>query len=255
MNYNYYLLNSLFQNRNRYYGAYPLRLYYNERLLKSTLFAILGFIAFIYILRWGFHVETYAAIAPSTIKDSTKIITFIDPAIIIPDDPAKSEPAKPKKGTPNTKPVIGPNKEANVEPLDPKSKGALNGDAKGKSIIGSDIPNMGTLVYNPPKKPNLIYTTVDKQAAYHDLYPYLGRVISYPPSAELYGTVMLSFVVEIDGSLSNLRIEQSLEKVLDEEALEAFEKISKPGMWAPALVKGEKVRFKYMMPINFKDGK
>ena len=72
-------------------------------------------------------------------------------------------------------------------------------------------------------------------------------------SAKKQGTLKLSFVVEIDGSLSNIRIAQSLEKALDEEAITAFEKISKPGMWRPAMIKGEQVRFRYIIPINFEE--
>ncbi len=252
MNNSYYLLHSLFQNRNRYYGAYPLRLYYNERLLKSTMFAIFGFVAFIYIMRWGFRAETYVAMANTTHRDSSKLITFIDPNIIKPEEAPAAETVKPQKGTPNTQPVIAPNTKATLETLDPKKKGTLKGDAQGKTIEGTMMPGTGPITFvvlKAAKQP--IYTKADKPANFQGLYEYLGEELTYPEYAKKQGILKLSFVVEIDGSLSNIRIEQSLEKLLDEQAITAFEKISKPGMWKPAIVKGEQVRYRYIIPINF----
>ncbi|MDZ4757769.1 MAG: TonB family protein [Bacteroidota bacterium] len=256
MNSNYYLLDIIFQNRNRYYGAYPLRLYYNERLLKSMLFTILGFAAFIYMLRWGFHEETVATIVRPAEKDSghVVIIKTYEWDKLIKTNTEKRTAPKPIKGTPNTKPVIAPDIDANAATLDPKRKGAIDGEVKGKLFDGLIMPETGPITIHVTTKNPTIYTKVDKQAHYYDdLYQYLDIQISYPAAADKYGKVLLSFVVELDGSLSNIRVEQSLENVLDKEALEAFEKISKPGMWKPAEVAGKQVRFKYIIPINFLD--
>ena len=253
MNYNYYLLNTLFQNRNRFYGAYTLRLYYNERLLKSTLFAILGFIAFIYLLRWGFHAEGKSLIPISDKKDSSHVIT-IPYWKYPPVEPAKSAANAAKKGTPNTKPIIVPDKGATSEALDTKKKGALNADTKAKNIDGSVIPGLGQITFVPPKptKPP-IYNKVTKMAEFPGLNQYLENEIGNPENINEYGKLLLSFVVELDGSLSALKIEQGLENQLNELTFNALEKISKPGMWKPAEVEGVKVRFRYIMPFNFVD--
>jgi protein TonB len=253
MNNQNFLLNTLFQNKNRFYGAYPLRLYYNERLLKSMFYTIIGFAAFIYMLRWSFHEEATTAMVQSVQRDSAKVIHIIDIETLKKlEEMQQGHAEKPKKGTPNAKTKVVPDKGADVETIDPKHAGTKDGDLKGKTTTGVVMPDGGPLVFHVQKatKPK-VHDEVDKIAEYPDLYAYLEKYISYPPAAESHGKVMLSFVVELDGSLSNIRIIQSLEQPLDEEAMAAFENISKPGMWKPAELKGEQVRYRYIIPISF----
>jgi hypothetical protein len=63
------------------------------------------------------------------------------------------------------------------------------------------------------------------------------------------GEVQVSFIVESDGTISSEKVENSLDKVSDKEALRVIKLSPK---WKPALQNGEKVRSAYRIGINFK---
>ncbi|WP_169306793.1 TonB family protein [Pedobacter polaris] len=82
-------------------------------------------------------------------------------------------------------------------------------------------------------------------------YDYLGKNIKYPAIAadnDIQGNVFVSFVVEKDGSLSDLRVDRRLGFGTDEEALRVL-KLSK--RWNPGMQNGRLVRVRYNIPIKF----
>jgi TonB family protein len=79
---------------------------------------------------------------------------------------------------------------------------------------------------------------------------FLDKTIKYPIAAldnDIQGTVMVNFIVEKDGSLSNLKADRKLGFGLDEEAIRVL-KLSK---WLPAVQDGKVVRVNYSIPIKF----
>ena len=84
------------------------------------------------------------------------------------------------------------------------------------------------------------------------MYEFLGTNIKYPYEAsrrKITGRVMISFTVLEDGTLKDYKIEKNAEKSLDEEALRVVKKSS--GLWEPGTMRGEKIRVRYTLPINF----
>jgi TonB family protein len=84
------------------------------------------------------------------------------------------------------------------------------------------------------------------------LLNYLSEHINYPEGYEeicIQGRVVITFVVEKDGSLSDITVVKSLEKAFDEEALRAVKSMPK---WIPAMQNGEPVRVKFAVPVNFR---
>ncbi|SEJ56705.1 TonB family C-terminal domain-containing protein [Dyadobacter koreensis] len=83
-------------------------------------------------------------------------------------------------------------------------------------------------------------------------YQFLGQNIRYPSDAArkgVSGKVLLSFTVCEDGSLCDYNVEKSVTKDIDEEALRVVKKMS--GKWEPGEMRGQKVRVKYNLPVNF----
>jgi TonB family protein len=81
---------------------------------------------------------------------------------------------------------------------------------------------------------------------------YLSRQIVYPSSAranKIEGRVVLNFVVEKDGSLSEIRVWRSPN---DELANEALRVLANSPKWAPGEDRGEAVRVSFSLPIMFK---
>ena len=70
---------------------------------------------------------------------------------------------------------------------------------------------------------------------------------AFPVSGRLQGTVFVTFVVEIDGSLTNIEILRSFDG-LDEEAIRVVK--SMPN-WIPGKIRGRAVRTQFNMPIRF----
>lgn len=75
--------------------------------------------------------------------------------------------------------------------------------------------------------------------------------VQYPEIAiqnDDQGRVYLSFVVESDGSISNIKIERGVSNELDREAKRLLRKMPK---WTPGEAKGKKARTRCRLPINF----
>lgn len=84
------------------------------------------------------------------------------------------------------------------------------------------------------------------------LYKWLGNQIMYPSDASeagIQGKVIVSFVIEKDGSISNARVLRSKHPSLDAEALRVVKKMPR---WTPGRNNGQTVRVKYNLPVTFK---
>ena len=83
---------------------------------------------------------------------------------------------------------------------------------------------------------------------------YLSSNIRYPEDAREAGTqgrVIVSFIVEKDGSISNAKVAKPTYSSLDEEALRV---VSAMPNWMPGKQNGQAVRVKYSVPVSFRLG-
>ena len=84
------------------------------------------------------------------------------------------------------------------------------------------------------------------------LQEYLRKMVVYPPKCvedSIEGRVVVSFVVEKDGSISNAKVVKSVDPRLDCEALRAVWHMPK---WIPGKEMGKCVRVKYALPVTFR---
>lgn len=103
---------------------------------------------------------------------------------------------------------------------------------------------------------NKVYDVVEQMPQYpggkDKLLQYLSMSIRYPKEAEMAGVqgrVIGAFIVEKDGSITGARIDKSVDKSLDAEALRIINEMPK---WKPGMQNGKPVRVKYMVPITFR---
>jgi len=107
----------------------------------------------------------------------------------------------------------------------------------------------------PANTANQIYTFVEEIPVFQgDITAYLSKNIRYPKKARkknIEGSVYVSFIVEKDGSVSNVKIIRSVEggKSLDKEAVRVVSHMPK---WKPGMQSGEPVRVQYTLPIRFR---
>ena len=81
---------------------------------------------------------------------------------------------------------------------------------------------------------------------------YLNNNLRYPQDAREAGTqgrVIVSFIIEKDGSISNAKVAKSTYSSLDEEALRV---VSAMPNWTPGKQYGQPVRVKYSVPVSFR---
>jgi TonB family protein len=82
-------------------------------------------------------------------------------------------------------------------------------------------------------------------------YSYIQKNVRYPKNAQernIQGKVFLSFVIETDGTLTEIKVERKVSEDIDEEALRLIKESPK---WIPGIQDGKKVRVKYNIPISF----
>ena len=84
------------------------------------------------------------------------------------------------------------------------------------------------------------------------MYEYLGKNIKYPQIARetgIQGRVFVNFVVEPDGSVSNVKVLRGIGGGCDEEAMRVVKGMPK---WSPGKQRGKTVRVSYTLPVVFK---
>lgn len=84
------------------------------------------------------------------------------------------------------------------------------------------------------------------------LMEYIGSHLQYPKVAQdkgIQGRVIVSFVVNTDGSISDAEIVRSLDPSCDEEVLRLVNSMPR---WIPGKTDGKNVRVQYTMPLMFK---
>ena len=80
---------------------------------------------------------------------------------------------------------------------------------------------------------------------------WLTRNLRYPPQAQqqkIQGKVVVSFIVNKDGSISAPTIVKSVDPVLDSEAMRVVRMMPR---WKPGMEKGKPCRTMFAIPINF----
>ena len=101
-----------------------------------------------------------------------------------------------------------------------------------------------------------IFTVVEEMPEFPGgmakLAEYLAKNIKYPQLAResgIQGRVFINFVVENDGSVTNVKVMRSLGGGCDEEAMRVVKSMPK---WKPGKQRGKPVRVSYNLPVNFK---
>ena len=101
-----------------------------------------------------------------------------------------------------------------------------------------------------------IYNNVEVMPSYPgdmtECYMFVARQMHYPEEAAekgIEGRVLIRFVVEKDGRLTNFEVIETPDPLLSDEALRVLKQMPQ---WIPAKNKGKDVRCRYSMPIQFR---
>jgi protein TonB len=251
-------LELVFDNRNKAYGAYELRQHHARRMVMAMTFTFLavGIIFGATVLFRSHHSAAPGVIITTVdlkqLKEETKKV----PPPIIPKLP-KPPPVATIRFVP---PVVRPDKAVTEEPpkIDDLTPAISTTTTKGV-ITDPGIPEIdeGKVDGAMTEDDNKVHTLVEIQVMPTPVggeeawAKFLNKNLRFPPEAQadgVGGRVFVGFVIEKDGSLSNISVERSAGHGFDEEATRVL-KLANP--WKPGIQNGRPVRVKFVIPINF----
>ena len=100
------------------------------------------------------------------------------------------------------------------------------------------------------------YVKVDRMpefpGGFKNLVAYMTQNVQYPEAAMqagVQGRVVVSFIVETDGSITDCHVSQSLSPSCDAEALRVVKAMPR---WIPGMDKGKPIRVMFNLPVSFK---
>ena len=242
----------VFEGRNKAYGAYELRKENSKTTVRSLVIGALVF---------GFAVSLPMIIdmIPSFSKDDAaldqKIVTIKLPPKEQPKDLPPPPPPPPKVDQVKfVKPVVAKTEEVVEEP--PKVEEIKDKKLGAETIKGDpDAPLSVEPVGNGPsvvEEDNTIYNTAgievkpDFPGGLEKFYKYISKSYSAPEDCG-NGKVFVTFVVEKDGSLTDIKV---LREVCPGSGKEAVRVLKSCPRWNSGEQNGKKVRVLFSLPIS-----
>lgn len=251
----------VFKGRNQSYGAYVLRKKSDTNTNKGVIFAI---VFFTLAISAPVIVNYIKGLVPKDMEDVkvVEVNTLEEPPPIDKDQPPPppAEPPPPLKSTVKfTPPEIKPDEEVPDEPPptqdDMKDKDAgtktVEGDPEGvdasllesgDGVTGEEAPEIMTFAEQMPEFPG----------GTEAMMSYLSKNIQFPPLARengIEGRVILQFVVDKDGKISNIEVVKKLGWGLEEEAIRVVKAMP---AWKPGKQNGKPVFVKFTLPVTFR---
>lgn len=100
-----------------------------------------------------------------------------------------------------------------------------------------------------------VYDVVEQMPAFPGgqsaLFSWIAKNMKYPPVAEengIQGRVVVTCVIDHDGSVTDVKVVKGVDPSLDKEALRLVKSMPK---WEPGRQNGKTVRVKYSIPLSF----
>ncbi|RQO75189.1 energy transducer TonB [Pedobacter sp. KBW06] len=255
-------LDVVFDQKNKTYGAYQLRRQSNSNTAKALLMAGTLFILFFLSPKIISLINGKDTIDDPVERQVTVAIQpppAVNPEIPI---PTKIEPPKAREAQVKFPPPIVVDKPIDVDPVMIKDLVTAN---PGQKKIDGDPEGELVIKVTPGEGPKQKAITEDNTV--HDFinlevqpvfpggmdkfYNYLSKAIRYPALAQetgVQGKVFVSFIIETNGVLTDLKVERKLGAGTDEEALRVLKGSPK---WLPGIQNGRAVRVRYNIPISF----
>lgn len=245
----------LFEKRNKDYGAYQLRKRYNSVVMYSIILAVLIFSTSI-IIPFLLRPKDERVLAGGSGYTTVQMEKFEPPEDIYippvapPPPPARAEeivkyvPPEVVDSLIPMEPTLPTMDEIEDIPLDDNLD--FEGAGSGNSPMGVDggVPTDEPFFF-VEQMPTFKGGDINKFRLW------VQQRTNYPQKAidkKIRGQVLLTFIVEIDGTISNVTVVRGVDPIIDTEAVKAIQSSPK---WTPGFQRGQPVRVRYAIPLNF----
>lgn len=261
-------LDILFEGRDKEYGAYELRRNYSKRVRNATI----GTVILVLVLWGAFVIKSYFD-AEALKRPKKPIIEEVKLQEVKMDDPKQPPPPPPPPAPPPpvktsvqfTPPVIKKDEEVKEEEKPPPieeikdkavSTKTVEGDPNGIDPGLLEDKGKGVVEAPPPPKEQ-VFQFVEQMPEFpggeDKLIAYLAKNIRYPRVAQengIEGTVFVTFVVDSDGNIKDVKTQGSPKGGgLEEEAIRVVKTMPR---WKPGRQNGRAVSVQYNLPVRFK---
>ena len=262
----------VFQGRNKVYGAYQLRRGTSKRNIVSMIFvAAVAAVAYLGLAAYNSYQEAQKAKFEAEMEASlldAKKEAKVEKKTETPKVEQVQKVEKVKSSIAFTPPVI--KKDSEVKPEEEmktqdelkETKTAIGAfDVKGNDESGGTVLKAVEEIATPepPKQEaeqNKVFDVVEQQPQFPGgmgaLNQWLGSNIKYPAMAAengIEGRVIVQFVVERDGSITDVKVVRGVDPSLDKEASRVVRAMPR---WIPGKQNGSAVRVKYNVPVAFR---
>jgi len=255
----------VFAGRNKEYGAYELRQGSPRNTNRAMIWGIAIFVLIISANTIINYIEGFIPAAAPKVK-ITDVVLLPPPPVDPAKKPPPPPPEPPKPRVTQVKfppPVVKPDNEVKEDPptqkdLVDKDPGQKNQQGDPNADINIDGPVGNSDAKVTEADPNEIFSAVEDEPMYpggiDKFYKFLQKTIQYPAvdkEDNVQGKVICQFVVEKDGSLTDIKALRGPSQTLEDEAIRVL-KLSP--RWRPGLQNGRTVRVQYTVPISFNLG-
>ena len=260
----------VFQGRNKVYGAYQLRRGTSKRNIVSMIFvAAVAAVAYLGLAAYNSYQEAQKAKFEAEMEASlldAKKEAKVEKKTETPKVEQVQKVEKVKSSIAFTPPVI--KKDSEVKPEEEmktqdelkETKTAIGAfDVKGNDDADGTVLKAVEKIAEPepPKheeEQNKIFEVVEQQPQFPgvSVNGWLADHIKYPVVAAengISGRVVVQFVVERDGSVSQVRVVRGVDPSLDKEAQRVISSMPK---WIPGKQNGQAVRSRFTVPVTFR---
>ena len=260
----------VFEGKNQAYGAYQLRKETGKRNVQALLvmFAIALAIAIVVAVKGVVENAMKQDVAIEADVELSKLAEKKEAKAERKEEPKieKVEVEKVKSSVKFTAPEI--KKDSEVKPEEElksqedlsKTNTAIGAfDVKGNDEAAGEVLKAKEVIAQPepPKEEEQkVFDYAEQMPSFPGgqgaLNEYLSKTIRYPVAAEengIQGRVIVQFVVEKDGSITDVRVVRSVDPSLDKEAVRVAKSMPR---WIPGKQNGSAVRVKFTLPVSFR---
>jgi protein TonB len=242
----------VFRNRNKEYGSYMLRKKYKRHVTIALIFGLV-----VLSITVGYPLITAYMNKSKLIREKEKSVTaemLNAPKEDLPPPPPPPPPPealveKVKFTAPKV--VEDTTIETGLQTQDDLANKATEAPSEEVEV---EVKDEGPKVIETPVQAE-IFTVVEEQPGYpggdEARIRYLQENIKYPEEAKelgIQGKVFVTFVVEVDGSITDVRVLRGIGGGCDEEAIRVVRSMPK---WVPGKQRGVPVRVQFNLPIKF----
>jgi periplasmic protein TonB len=255
----------VFEHRNKAYGAYELRTHYTTNINRALLIGVGCFLLMLLtnflfarqqdekvVMIDGEHffqdlpeetippIEKPKEVEPPKPIEQVKTVAFLIPEVVVDTD----------KETPPPTP-----EDMENAVISNKTQDGIKTDEIAANPP-TEVKSTEKAIVELPEEDNTPFLTVEVQPSFmggnSEMYKFLGKNLKYPTAAQranIQGKVFLSFIVEKDGSITDIETMKGIGFGCDEEAMRVVKLMPK---WIAGKQNGRNVRVKFTIPVFFK---